>query len=306
MGKRRGKSRRFAVPKQSESVKGVEPSAPSQPDPVANPQSLPSVTSGNIGAVDDLARANLRVARWLMTWTAVLALLGAVTAGVGFVQWRALLKTDGTTREAFTAVQRPFIIATDLEAVQTLPLYWTFRTVLENTGSTPTKNMTVTSAVSFSLPVLPDSPPDPKDLRALSTEPYPTVTDHFVGPHAKITVEGVSLLTRTLEEMAEQRADFFVYGVARYNDQFAETTECSTKFCFVVRPYKGPNGLSLANRTLCHHWNCGDEDCERDNRKYGEELREALRRIPKAAEVNRPIPLGAVIPFYPEPLLKAQ
>jgi hypothetical protein len=249
----------------------------------------------------------------MVIWTAVLAIVGlitavvgGITAGVAYVQWKALLRTDSTTREAFTAVQRPFVVATALEAVQDLPAYWTFRTVLENTGSTPTKNMTVTSSVSFSVPILPDSPADPSELRSQPTEAYPTTADFFMGPHGKVTVDAVSLITKTLEVMAEQRTDFFVYGIARYSDQFSETSERSTKFCFAVRPYKGPSGLSLANRAPCHHWNCGDEDCQRDKRKYDEERREFSKQNPKAAEINRPIPLGAVIPFYPVPLLKAQ
>jgi hypothetical protein len=239
-------------------------------------------------------------------WTAVLAIVGIVTALVGFVQWKALLKTDSTTREAFTAVQRPFIIATGLEAVQDLPLYWSFRTILENTGSTPTKNMSVTSSVLFSVPVVPDSPTDPMDLRSQPNEAYPTVTDHFVGPRGKVGIDAISLRTKTLEEMAERRADFYVYGIARYNDQFAETKERSTKFCFVVRPFKGPNGLSLNNRGLCHHWNCGDEDCERDKRKYEADRHAVLARNPNATETSRSLPLAAIIPFFPEPLIKAQ
>lgn len=236
----------------------------------------------------------------------VTAIVGAISASVAFIQWKALLKADATTREAFTAVQRPFIVAVGLNSVQDLAAYWTFQIVLENTGSTPTQNMSVTSSVSFSVPVLPDSPTDPAELKPQSTEAYPIVTDHFIGPHGKVVIDGVSLLTKTLEDMADRRADFFVYGIARYKDAFAETAERSTKFCFVVRPYKGPAGLSLANRALCHHWNCGDEDCQRDKRKYEEERRDIVARNPKAAELSKPIPLGAVIPFYPVPLVKAQ
>jgi hypothetical protein len=269
-----------------------------------NPQRETAIASP--GASDENAQATVRLTRWLVVWTAVLALVGIVTAGVGIVQWKALLKTDSTTREAFTAVQRPFIIATDLEAVQDLPLYWSFRTILENTGSTPTKNMTVTSSVSFSVPLVPGSPADPMDLRRNSTEAYPTITDHFVGPHGKVGLDAISLIIKTLEEMAEQRADFYVYGIARYNDQFAETMERSTKFCFVVRPFKGPNGLSLNNRGLCHHWNCGDEDCDRDKRNYETERAQILRQNPKAAEISKPEPLASIIPFYPTPVIKAQ
>jgi hypothetical protein len=304
MGKRRGTHRPKVAPKQPSGATARENSSPSSHNEVIAER--PHAALETATAVDAIAQANLQLTRWLVIWTAVLAIVAAVTAGVGYVQWRALLKTDATTREAFTAVQRPFIIASSLAAVQDLPAYWSFQTILENTGSTPTKNMTVTSAVSFSVPILPDSPADPGELKKQSDEAYPTVTDHFIGPHGKVAVDAISLITKTLEEMAEKRADFFVYGIARYNDAFAETDQRSTKFCFVVRPYKGQNGLTLQNRGPCHHWNCGDEDCERDKRKYEEERSEFLKKNPKAVEIVSPIPIAAIIPFYPIPLIKAQ
>ena len=303
MGKRRGKLRPTTQPK----ITSPHTADESRILPVSNQvlSSQSSASSDSVATVDAIAEANLRLTRWLVIWTAVLAIVAIITTVVGYIQWRALLKTDSTTREAFTAVQRPFIIATGLAASQDLPGYWTFQTILENTGSTPTKNMTVTSAVSFSVPVLPDSPDDPGELRKQSREAYPTVTDYFIGPHGKVAVDAISLINKTLEDMADQRADFFVYGIARYNDQFAETAERLTKFCFVVRPYKGQTGLTLQNRGPCHHWNCGDGDCQRDKQGYEEERAEFLRKNPAAKYVARDIPIAAIIPFYPIPLVKA-
>jgi hypothetical protein len=216
MSNKRGKRKHLPASKPSEA-----PSTLPAPERViaAGPK-CQHEASDTRSAVDDLASANLRLTRWMVRWTAGLAIVGIVTAGVGFVQWKALLRTDGTTREAFTAVQRPFIIATDLEVIQDFPLYWRFRTILENTGSTPTKNMTVTSSVSFSIPIVPDSPTDTMELNKRPNEAYPTVTDHFVGPHGKVGIDAISLVAKTLEEMAEQRADFYVFGIVRYNDQY--------------------------------------------------------------------------------------
>lgn len=305
MKKKRGKRTPSAAPK-------VRPALVAASEAVTEHENKQEVARGT-DAADEVAQANLQLTRRMVNWTAVLAVVGVVTVivgginvGVAYVQWKALLKADSTTREAFTAVQRPFIVANGLDATQDLPAYWSFRAILENTGSTPTKNMTVTSSVSLSVPILPDSPSDPLELKAIPDEPYPTITDHFVGPHGKVSIEAISLLTKTLEDMAEQRADFFVYGIARYSDQFAETQERSTKYCFVVRPYKGPNGLSLANRALCHHWNCGDADCDRDRRKYELERSDVLKRNPAAVETKKPLPVGAIMPFYPTPILKAR
>jgi hypothetical protein len=239
MGKKRGKRTRSAAPKQQGAPKREGAPSASVAAPEARSEKIEgtqNVTQATEVA-ENLAQANLQLTQRMVRWTAVLAVVGVVTAvvgaisaGVAYIQWKALLRTDSTTREAFTAVQRPFIIANSLDAIQELPAYWSFRTVLENTGSTPTKNMTVTSSVSFSVPLLPDSPSDPMELSVRADEPYPSVTDHFVGPRGKVGIDAVSLSSKILEEMAEQRADFFVYGIARYNDQFAETHERSTKF----------------------------------------------------------------------------
>jgi hypothetical protein len=219
MGNKRGRAKRFAASKPESSPKCSETittiAAPSSS--TGNPGEACDSLTARGAAADVLALTNLRLTQWMVRWTAALAIVGLVTAivgvitaGVAYVQWKALIRTDSTTREAFTAVQRPFLVATALETVQDLPAYWTFRTVLENTGSTPTKNMTVTSSVSFSVPILPDSPDDPSELRAQPTDAYPTTTDFFMGPHGKVTVDAVSLVTKTLEDMADQRTDFFV------------------------------------------------------------------------------------------------
>ena len=314
MGNRRGKRERPGASGHLVAAKpSREPSRAPLPAPeLAKPDGRHEAASARI-ALDEDTQANLRLTRWLVRWTAALAIVGIVTAivggitaSVGYVQWKALLKTDSTTREAFTAVQRPFMIAMDLEIAQDLPIYWKFRTILENTGSTPTKNMTVTSSVSFSVPIVPDSPTDPFDLRRQPGEAYPTITDHFLGPHGTLRIEGISLTTKTLEDMAAARSDFYIYGVARYNDQFSETEGRLTKFCFVVRPFKGPSGLALNNYGLCHHWNCGDADCDRDKRNYEMDRNEILKRSPNAAEISRPVPIGAIVPFYPTPVIKAQ
>lgn len=306
MSNKRGRKRRQAQgtspPRQPVSEVTLKPHSEQSLAPVT--ENLEHERSAERQRDDDQAIVNLT--RWLVRWTAALVLVGILTAGVGLIQWSALLRTDNTTREAFTAVQRPFITAVGLDISQEAAIYWRLRTILENTGSTPTKNMTVVSSVSFAVPVVPDTPSDPSELKKQTDDAYPTITDHFVGPHGKLGIDAISLATKTLEGMADARADFYVSGVARYSDQFSETNERLTKFCFVVRPFKGPNGLTLNNYGLCHHWNCGDGDCDRDKRNYELDRKEILVRNPKAAEVNKEVPIGAIIPFFPIPLIKAQ
>ena len=161
-----------------------------------------------------------RFAFFVAVFTGVLAL-------VAIWQWSAMRQADQTTRESFSAVQRPFITAIGLNFSQqgygaSTPQYWLFQTVLENSGNTPTKNMTVTLFVSFDTPIVPNSPPDPADLKK-DDETLPMITDYFIGPHGKIPVDAIALHFKTMEEMAQSRLTFFIYGIARYYDQFSNT-----------------------------------------------------------------------------------
>ncbi len=105
--------------------------------------------------------------------------------------------------------------------------------------------------------------------------------------------------------MAKARLNFFIYGIARYRDQFSNSTERVTKFCFVVTPFVRNGIADPQNHLPCHHWNCGDEDCERDKKNYGADLRAVLKDNPKAAVIKRPIPIGSIVPYFPIPLIKA-
>jgi hypothetical protein len=251
-------------------------------------------------------------ATWVIAIAAVLTFGAAVIQAVIFSrQLDAMRDADRTTRESFSAVQRPFVTALSLSFSKqnygaATPQYWLFVTALENSGNTPTKAMTVTSSVSFDTPIVPDTPPDPAELK-VGDENLPMVTDYFIGPHGKIGVDAISLHFKTMEEMAKSRLDFFVYGIARYRDQFSGTDERVTKFCFVVTPFIRDGFADPQNRRLCHHWNCGDkEDCERDKKSYEADFLEVRKSNPNAAVVKRPIPIASIIPFFPIPLIQAQ
>src|SRR5580704_11059796 len=55
-----------------------------------------------------------RIARSVKWATWVVALVTAINVIVAGLQWKALLRADRTTRESFTAVQRPFIVPINL------------------------------------------------------------------------------------------------------------------------------------------------------------------------------------------------
>lgn len=250
---------------------------------------------------------------WLEYATAAFALVAALGSAcaviIGYWQWSTMTESNLINREAFGAVQRPFITTAGLNFSQqgygtATPQYWAFATTLENSGNTPTKFMTVTSSVSFDTPIVPNTPPDPAELKT-GDENLPMVSDYFIGPHGKIGIDAISLHNKTMEEMANARLNFFIYGIIHYRDQFSNSIERVTKFCFVVTPFVRNGVADPQNRLPCHHWNCGDEDCERDKKNYEADLRAVLKENPKAVVTKRPIPIGAIIPYFPIPLIKA-
>lgn len=217
------------------------------------------------------------------------------------------------TRESYTAVQRPFVTAIGLKvsgqnygaAATQNPLYLDFETTLENSGNTPTNDMRVISSVSFDTPAVPYSPPDPANL-SMTDDPRPIVSDRFLGPHGKTEIGAIGLFRRNVDDMIQERRDFYIFGFVGYRDQFVGTPERITKYCYVVHPFKHEGGLSdVQYQTTCHHWNCGDQDCERDKQNYYAELQAIKLRNPAAAAIKRPVPLAASIPYFPEPLIKA-
>lgn len=262
-------------------------------------------SNGKVEQEDPLVQYTKKLGRA----TQALVLVGILSFGAALLQWSALRDANRTTRESFSEVQRPFITATGLNITQqaygaTSPQYWEFQTTLENSGNTPTKNMTVTSSVSFSVPVVPDTGPDPANLTA-SEHPRPMSTDYFIGPRGKVGIWALSLHFKTAQEMAQSRSDFYIFGIARYWDQFSDTPERLTKFCFVVRPVI-VSGNTQFGFDLCHHWNCGDEDCARDEQNYKSDLHTYLEKNPRAIEIKRDIPVATILPYFPIPEIKAQ
>jgi hypothetical protein len=265
----------------------------------------PRTERNDDNAKEDALIRNTKRLGWA---TVVIAVVGVLSFAAALLQWSALRDANRTTEESFSAVQRPFITFPGLNISQqayggSSPQYWHYQILIENSGNTPTKNMTVISAVSFSVPIVPATGPDPTYLTPSGGTDYlrPLSTDSFIGPHGKVNIDAVFLFSKTLQEMAQTRSDFFIDGIARYRDQFSNTPERVTKFCFVVQPAMINGTVEVGNYGTCLHWNCGDEDCERDEQNYESDLRAVLRQNPKATEIKRQIPTATILPFYPIP-----
>jgi hypothetical protein len=215
---------------------------------------------------------------------ATLLLVCATTAGV-FWQVHEMIKVyvpiqeqAEAMRESFAGVQRAFVTAKQLGSDdKTMPTNQIFYTILENSGNTPTRNLEVFVDTQFDLKEI-NSPPDADRLRPIFAPADPV--DHFearkkewspqpvvIGPKglAQINIGGPP--KSHLDKMAALRADGYVFGVAYYDDVFKGSKRHISKFCFVVQPVKDSD-TTRVGYGLCQHWNCADEECETDKRRY--------------------------------------
>jgi hypothetical protein len=235
----------------------------------------------------------------LVIWTRVLAVVGIFSLFASGLQWCALLRTDETTREAFTAVQRAFVNVSELkiEKGKILPgppgnpgtseSAWWFTPMIQNTGNTPTKNM-------HFLPIAWCGPPGftlgPMQAFGCEATPLPpTDPDNFfqdrstghavLGPHSIIPIGGVGIPVPAIESLGiAQRTtggEWFVFGAIHYNDIFPYTREHVTKYCFVINANNFVLGEIQPAYGLCKHWNCVDDECVRDKEDYEAESRKA-------------------------------
>jgi hypothetical protein len=205
------------------------------------------------------------------------ALLTALVSLVlAYLAWH----TDLTTREALLVVQRPFVTVTGLQIGQESfgasgPTTWTFAPIVQNSGSTPTKDMQYVSAVSGV------QPGDPEDAFQRPVAPFErhraTLGPHYNGP----LLGGWSGLPfSVVKEMADNRSPYFIYGAIHYRDQFAESEEHISKFCFVVQA-SVEQGMARPGYDPCVFWNCTDEDCKTDREAYYAEVARLLRERQK-------------------------
>lgn len=149
------------------------------------------------------------------------------------------------------------------EDIKDAEKYWySIVPIWENSGNTPTRDMTIYVNSYF------QSKPMPSDFRFppfISNEKIPI----FAGPKASF---GGSFVIKTGDELAEVKAGtkyFYIWGEARYRDIFANTPEHVTRFAYQItvlgdptKPQVPGNVLQMSTNTLPRH-NCADEECAR-------------------------------------------
>jgi hypothetical protein len=170
-----------------------------------------------------------------------------------------------------------------------------FIPIIKNTGHTPTRNLEFVMVDPwyegvFGIPSERGVPRDPaRDLPrdpsfllsfknelfdVLGRQTYPLGPDTELPPALPPTKIGSELFGK----IRGGQFGHFYYGIVRYNDVFDSSTIHITKYCFSINnEVMGDGGLSGTGRmpfyTICKHWNCTDEECERDSREYEEETK---------------------------------
>jgi hypothetical protein len=193
------------------------------------------------------------------------------------------------TEESYASLQRAFVtplpIQADLSVDERGERAWTFTTTIENSGTTPTSDMSFYQVNPCFFddkdPIIidmnsPDAhcvfdvengkmmpigePTDPAKAygrKGVSIGRYP------LGPRDKVTIGKVYVLEkRIIQTTISSKHPWYLSGVIFYNDVFAGTLQHQTKYCYtiVMWPFTGgPDSHPLL--APCPKWNCADAEC---------------------------------------------
>lgn len=177
-------------------------------------------------------------------------------------QLNSMAESNSISREALVAVQRAFVFQKDPTAVgfrdakgKTVSL--SFRVAWENSGSTPTKNLTINiNSKSF------DAPPH-GDVFVDSQIRLDTPV--IIGPKATIYSDPAIVSAEDFAAIQSGKKTLFVWGRARYNDIFADTKIHRTRFVYQISWSSNIQAFSVS---MYNRFNCADEECDRQEQDY--------------------------------------
>jgi hypothetical protein len=210
-----------------------------------------------------------------------------------------------SAEKSVVAVQRAFIVVSGLkeEAVHTNDKVtgFKFTPIIRNSGNTPAKQVRWATLDPFNVGFSPQ-------FRQFAGEDNPVDPDQFFNQPEKISLiqigrgilgpQDTLLLApefpiddRAFQSIISGRLDRFYFGAIRYFDQFSEK-ERVTKYCYTINNFSSGDGFEASGPgvkapavhpfpVLCQHWNCADEDCAADKKRYEEEK----RQTPQPAKV---------------------
>jgi hypothetical protein len=156
------------------------------------------------------------------------------------------------------------------EQIPETTLYgWRFRPQWQNSGATPTKNLTIHAWGELRDTVLPDDfnfSYATNDIGNGLIPPRLTLQGGVVPQNLRPVISPQDII-----DMQAGTKLLYIWGWARYNDVFPGTPQHITRFCWVITPVGNPMtfqpnstnpGEQLNFAYLYHqHGNCADEEC---------------------------------------------
>ena len=175
---------------------------------------------------------------------------------------------------AMVAGERAFVFATGLAQFfapipGTSQYIWRFRPNWQNSGDTPTKNMTMHVECELRETQLPDGFKFNYVTEDIAPALIPPKTTTHGGQVPRAPKPAIT--PQDILEIQAGKKYFYVWGWARYWDVFPGTSPHITRFCWMIDPVGDPTtfrpgsqvvGETLTFNTLHHHeGNCADDEC---------------------------------------------
>jgi hypothetical protein len=165
-------------------------------------------------------------------------------------------------------------------------IYWWFTPIIENSGSTPTNNLSyylvadvcvnpmglgAHQAINCNFATQGKEPEDPEDsLRQLRSQNM--VGRTVIAPHAKLALGGIGLPSDAISQMKQRKeSPFYFSGLINYEDTLRNGDMHITKFCYHIIENTSETGGVTPGYELCQHWNCADKECAGDRKRWEEE-----------------------------------
>lgn len=217
-----------------------------------------------------------------------------VLIGVGYLQYTVYRKQEADSR----IFQRAFVNVPDMSAEQITrdiegkpTKVWRFSPKFANDGNTPTSDMRyiagirsyfdstqgrasptvmMAAVMHFKWVAVTGNPPNRIQF---PDDPDTLVRTHkrrvftFLGAHGTRQVSSVEIPEDAFEWSVQHGWRTFFYGEITYRDVFDQSIEHLAKFCFLLTGEDLGNGFQ-ARTSLCDYWNCADEECKNNKRRY--------------------------------------
>ncbi len=225
---------------------------------------------GAVGQTDDLNRQYRFQSQQLAKQakeTHDLAVAADKQATQALSQSMATRSLAQTSKEALVSVQRAFIFATGFDGIR-MPDpndpnkigSLEFSVTLENSGTTPTRDMQMHYSWLTPDMALPDSFPYP-DLGDGKNSPV------ALGPRGIAHTTPIQIPAPIIAKIIARQSHLYIWGWTRYRDVFPNSKPHITRFCTEITGFQGdplnPNANAISRPVLqnCGS-NCYDDECK--------------------------------------------